>query len=76
MEDWRLIADHVAERITELESKVALSEDMLDELNRTVYRQQALIDRLQQELRALQGAIEGVATGEAMMPRDETPPHY
>lgn len=66
----------MAARITELEAKVALSEDALDELNRTVYRQQQLIERLQQELRALQEIVEGAADGEQPGPRDEIPPHY
>ena len=64
------------ERITELEAKIALSEDALDGLNRTVYRQQQLIERLQQELRALQEVVEGAADGEPRSPRDEIPPHY
>jgi SlyX protein len=64
------------ERITELEAKLALSEDALDELNRTVYRQQQAIERLQQELRLLQEAVEGAAAGEPRTPRDEIPPHY
>ena len=66
----------LAARITELEAKVALSEDALDELNRTVYRQQQVIDRLQQELRTLQQIVEGAAAGEPLGPRDEIPPHY
>jgi SlyX protein len=64
------------ERITELEAKLALSEDALDELNRTVYRQQQAIDRLQQELRALRELVEGTAGGEPRTPREEIPPHY
>ena len=66
----------MAARITELEAKVALSEDAFDELNRTVYRQQQLIERLQQELRALQAIVEGADAGEPRSPRDEIPPHY
>jgi SlyX protein len=66
----------MAARITELEAKVALSEDALDELNRTVYRQQQMIDRLQQELRALQEVVEGGDASEQRSPRDEIPPHY
>ena len=66
----------MAARITELEAKVALSEDALDALNRTVFRQQQTIERLQRELRALQGIVEGTAAGEQPGPRDEIPPHY
>ena len=38
------------ERITELEIKLCLVEDMAEELNRTVFRQQAQIDLLQAQL--------------------------
>jgi SlyX protein len=71
MTDSRILAD----RVTELEAKVTLSEDALDALNRTVFRQQQVIDRLQQELRALQEIVGGTAD-EPPMPRDEVPPHY
>ena len=67
----------VADRLVEIEAKLALAEDLLDEVNRTVFRQQQLIDRLQQELRALQEVVESAADeGEARGPRDEIPPHY
>ncbi len=70
--------NNLSDRISELEAKIALSEDALDALNRTVFRQQQLIDRLQQELRALQQILEGAAEGGAAdtAPRDEIPPHY
>jgi SlyX protein len=67
----------VTDRLVEIEAKLALAEDLLDEVNRTVFRQQQLIDRLQQELRALQEVVEsGADAGEAQGPRDEIPPHY
>ncbi|MEO8134941.1 MAG: SlyX family protein [Betaproteobacteria bacterium] len=65
-----------ADRFAEIEAKLTFSEDMLDQLNRTVYRQQQQIDRLQQELRELQEIAEGAGTTEAVQPRDEVPPHY
>ena len=40
-------------RITELEAKISLAEDLLDALNRTVYEQQQQIDELKREVRAL-----------------------
>jgi SlyX protein len=64
------------DRLAEIEAKLALSEDALDELNRTIYRQQQLIDRLQQELRALQEIVEGAADSGPAGGRDEIPPHY
>lgn len=64
------------ERITELEIKLAFSEDLLEELNRTVYRQQQQIDRMLQEIRALRQQIQASAPAEPRNPADETPPHY
>lgn len=37
-------------RITELEIKISYAEDMIDELNRTVFRQQQQIDYLAREV--------------------------
>ena len=69
-------ANVLADRVAEIEARLALSEDALDELNRTVYRQQQLIDRLQRELRSLQDVVEGFDARNAPVPRDEVPPHY
>src|SRR4051794_39440188 len=64
-------------RIVEIEAKLTLSEDLLETLNRTVYRQQQLIDRLQQEVRALRDQVEAAdARGAPNTPQDEVPPHY
>ena len=64
-------------RIAEIEAKLTLSEDSLDALNRTVYRQQQLIDRLERELRAVRDQVEATASaGEAGTPANEVPPHY
>jgi SlyX protein len=64
-------------RIAELEAKVTLSEDLLESLNLTIYRQQQLIDRLQQEIRALRDQVEAAAESrDPMTPKDEIPPHY
>lgn len=63
-------------RLIELESKISLAEDLLDALNRTVYRQQQQIERLQQEMRALRQQLQEVAPTEADRPDKEIPPHY
>lgn len=64
-------------RLAEIEAKLMLSDDLLETLNRTVYRQQQHIDRLERELRTLREQIEGMdAAGEPRTPRDEVPPHY
>lgn len=62
-------------RLTEIEVKLGFTEDLLEELNRTVYRQQQQIDRLQQELRALRQQVNALPS-EQQGPRDEIPPHY
>lgn len=63
-------------RITELEVKFSFAEDLLDELNRTVYRQQQQIERLQREVRELREQAAAAAPAEAGSLRDEIPPHY
>lgn len=68
--------DRLEARITELEIKAGFADDLIDELNRTVYRQQQRIDELQQELRALRLQIQNLPTGETRTPGEEVPPHY
>lgn len=63
-------------RLTELESKLAFAEDLLDTLNQTVVRQQAQIDLLQEQLRLLHRQLQDVRPDETRAPRDEVPPHY
>lgn len=62
-------------RLAEIEVKLSFAEDLLEELNHTVVRQQQQIDRLQQELRALRQQVQ-TGTAEVNGPRDEIPPHY
>ncbi len=63
-------------RLTELESKLAFAEDLLDALNQTVTRQQAQIDLLQEQLRLLHQQIKDVQVAEPHGLREEIPPHY
>jgi len=63
-------------RLNELEAKLSFAEDLLEALNRTVFRQQQQIDRLQQDIRALRQQLQDGAPGEAASPGDEIPPHY
>ena len=62
--------------LEELEAKIGLAEDLLDALNRTVYRQQQQIDELRQEVRALRRHIQDAAPAEPASPGSEIPPHY
>ena len=63
-------------RITDLEIKLSFAEDLLEELNRVVYRQQQQIEALQQELRALRQQVSTSLPNEQRSLRDEIPPHY
>ncbi|KAF0814894.1 Protein SlyX [Andreprevotia sp. IGB-42] len=66
-------------RITELEIKIALQDDLLDTLNSIVAAQQQQLDRLQLDLRALAIHVrnmESPGPGGPGKPEDEIPPHY
>lgn len=65
------------ERLTDLETKIAFQEDLLEELNKTVYRQQQEIERLQAICEALARQIRSLAeTGNEKGAANERPPHY
>jgi SlyX protein len=63
-------------RVTELEAKISLAEDLLDALNRTVYQQQQQIDELKREVRALREQLRDASPGASASPEDNVPPHY
>ena len=63
------------DRITELEIKASYADDLLEQLNSIVARQQQQIDALQRELLALRQQLRdapGIAAGSG----HEPPPHY
>ena len=64
------------DRITELETKLAFAEDLLETLNQTVFRQQQQIDSLQEQLRLLHQQVRDSQPDEPLTPREEIPPHY
>ncbi|MBS0494129.1 MAG: SlyX family protein [Proteobacteria bacterium] len=64
------------ERLEALEVKAAFTEDLLDQLNLAIYRQQQQIDQLTREVVQLrQQQPEGGAAAPRSL-RDELPPHY
>ena len=64
-------------RLMELEIKLSLTEDMVDELNRLVYKQQQQMDLLQEQLRLLYTQMQASSgPAEPHSLRDEIPPHY
>lgn len=62
-------------RITELETRLAFAEDLLETLNQTVIRQQRQLDSLQEQFRLLHRQILD-SQPEPATPREEIPPHY
>lgn len=63
-------------RITDLEIKISYAEDLIDELNRTVFRQQQQIDFLAREVDALRQQVQTAAPQQPTSLLDEIPPHY
>ena len=64
------------QRVTRLEEKSAFSEDLLEQLNEVIVRQQGQIDLLVREVTRLkQQAVASEAPGFRSL-RDDLPPHY
>lgn len=63
-------------RLNDLEMKISYTEDMVDELNLTVFRQQQQIDQLVRQVTALREQVQNAAPAEQLNLRDELPPHY
>lgn len=65
------------ERLIELETRLAFQDDVVQELNRVVVRQQQEIDALRRELEALRAQIRAMAPALVASRAEETPPpHY
>ncbi|MBY4594690.1 SlyX family protein [Ottowia caeni] len=64
------------DRLTALEIKASYSEDLLDQLNLTIYRQQQQIDRLMREVDELRRRVPEGGSDALTSARDEIPPHY
>ncbi len=63
-------------RVTEMEVKLAFAEDLLDTLNRTVFRQQERIELLEHTVRDLRQLVLQSLPTEQRSLSDELPPHY
>ncbi|MGJ7491065.1 SlyX family protein [Variovorax sp. ZT4R33] len=62
-------------RLENLEIKASFTDDLLDQLNLTIYRQQEQIDRLIQQLAQLRQQMPEAGTGPHHQGH-ELPPHY
>lgn len=64
-------------RLSEIEVKLSFNEDLLEELNRTVARQQQQIAGLEQQVRDLRLQLQrSLPAADAAAPGHEIPPHY
>ena len=64
------------QRLTELEIKASFSEDLLDQLNQIVFRQQQQIDSLAREIGQPRQQVPDGGAGAVRNLREELPPHY
>ncbi len=64
------------QRLTNLEIKASFTEDLLDQLNQVIVRQQEQIDALVRRIERLRGSTLQDGSGAARNSRDELPPHY
>jgi len=71
-----LNAEQLEARIMELEVKASYTDDLLEELNMTIYRQQQQIDALLNEVRQLRQQVPEAGQAAPRNLRDELPPHY
>lgn len=64
------------DRLIQLEIKASFADDLLDQLNELVYRQQQQIDQLTREVAWLRGRLDETSGTPWRSLRDELPPHY
>ena len=63
------------DRITNLEIKLSFTEDLIETLNETVYKQQQQIEFLYRELKDIKEQASSAGTGSGSL-KDDIPPHY
>ena len=64
------------DRITNLEIKLSFTEDLIDQLNQTIYKQQQQIEFLYRELKSIKEQASGGDSASISSTKDEIPPHY
>jgi SlyX protein len=67
---------HTEQRLTDLEIKASFTEDLLDQLNQIIVRQQQQIDTLVHQISLLRQQLPDSEAGVFRSLRDERPPHY
>lgn len=77
LSNHRMNSPHETEqRLNELEIKASFTDDLVEQLNLTVYRQQQQLDALLQEVIQLRQQSPEGGTASPRSPRDDLPPHY
>jgi SlyX protein len=64
------------DRLTDLEVKASFTEDLVEQLNQIIIRQQNQIDMLLHEVMALRQQIPEDSSGTQRNLRDDMPPHF
>jgi SlyX protein len=70
------IDQRIDQRLTDLEIKASFAEDMVEQLNQIIIRQQKQIDQLVGEVLKLREQSEQAAAGGPRNLRDDLPPHF
>lgn len=76
MQPTDITTDRTNHRLTELEIKASFSDDLLEQLNQVVIRQQRQIDALAREVERLRQQLPEAGSGGFSRAGDELPPHY
>jgi SlyX protein len=67
---------NIDERLMNLEIKASFTEDLVEQLNQIIFRQQQQIDALLREVSQLRQQTPDGGSGGFQSLRDELPPHY
>ena len=68
--------NNIEQRLTELEIKASFTEELLEQLDQVIVRQQRQIDILLSQITQLQVLNTDAGAGVTRNLRDELPPHY
>jgi SlyX protein len=66
----------IDKRLIDLEIKASFTEDLVEQLNQTIFQQQQQIDALIREVSQLRQQTPDGGSGGFSSLRDELPPHY
>ena len=66
----------IDERLNDLEIKSSFNEDLVEQLNAIVARQQQVMAQLAREVAALRQEVSQRDNRETQLPSQELPPHY